>query len=75
MYSVLYLIFLLMQFLIINLRNINCKKATGLDNIPGHVIRSLRAELVRPITEIVNKSIDLCVFPNPWKSHSCHTVT
>ena len=27
------------------LRNINCKKATGLDNIPGHVIRSLGAEL------------------------------
>ena len=36
------------------LRNINCKKATGLDNIPGHVIRSLGAELERPITEIVS---------------------
>ena len=49
------------------IRDLNTRKATGADQIPPFFIKRLRLFLLEPITEIVNRSLDQCVFPKVWK--------
>ena len=50
------------------IKNLNTKKSTGADKIPPHFIKLFGLFIAKPITVIINKSIDLCVVPSVWKS-------
>ena len=49
------------------LQQLDSSKATGLDGI-GTKYLSTRANVInKPLTNIINKSIHLGIFPDPWK--------
>ncbi|KAL7296879.1 hypothetical protein TKK_0010269 [Trichogramma kaykai] len=43
--------------------NVLCSKGTGIDNIPASILTSV----IRELTAVVNKSIELSYFPSSWK--------
>ena len=49
------------------LKNINPRKSTGFDNIPGKLIRLAHRELAVPITNLINVSMTQSVFPDIYK--------
>ena len=50
-----------------NIKNINPKKATGYDNIPGKMIKIAYRELSVPICNLMNTCIAMTTFPTPFK--------
>ncbi|KAL0146881.1 hypothetical protein M9458_057820, partial [Cirrhinus mrigala] len=52
------------------LTRINPRKAAGLDNIPGHVLRDCAAQLTDVLTDIFNTSLSQAVVPTCLKSTS-----
>ena len=50
-----------------NIKNINPKKATGYDNIPGKMIKIAYRELSVPICNLMNTCIAMRTFPTPFK--------
>ena len=49
------------------LKEINCKKATGLDKIPGKLLK-IAADVIAPsLTQIFNQSLSQGIFPSDWK--------
>ena len=50
-----------------NIKNINPKKATGYDNIPGKMIKMAYRELSVPICNLMNTCIAMTTFPTPFK--------
>ena len=55
-----------------NLKKINRKKATGLDEIPATVLKDCAKCLSQVITHIVNLSITTSTFPESWKGQDSH---
>ena len=51
----------------LHLKNINPRKSTGFDNIPGKLIRLAHQELAAPITKVINGSMTQNVFPDLFK--------
>ena len=49
------------------LKNINIRKATGFDNIPGKILRVASSELSSPMTRLFNISISSSSFPDIMK--------
>ncbi len=49
------------------LLKINVKKATGWDNIPPKILKIGANVLARPITFLINKSVDTNTFPDALK--------
>ena len=49
------------------LKNINPRKSTGYDNIPGKLVRVAHKELAAPIAKIINVSMTNNVFPDTLK--------
>ena len=49
------------------LRNINPRKATGYDHIPGKIVRIAHQELSFPITRLINTAITANAFPSNMK--------
>ena len=49
------------------LRNINPRKATGYDHIPGKIYRIAYQELSFPITRLINTAITANAFPSNMK--------
>ena len=49
------------------LRNINPRKATGYDHIPGKIVRIAHQELLFPITRLINTAITANAFPSNMK--------
>ena len=50
------------------LKGICSKKATGLDNLPAKFIRDAAEEIVKPITHIVNLSVNTSTVPDELKT-------
>ena len=50
------------------IKNINPRKATGYDNIPGKLIKIAHQELSIPLCNLINKSMKLRCFPGIMKS-------
>ena len=50
-----------------SIKNIDPKKATGYDNIPGKLIRIAYRELSVPICNLMNTCIAMRTFPTPFK--------
>ena len=42
-------------------------KAPGVDGIKGIMLRNVTANIVQPLTSIINRSMEQCRFPNIWK--------
>ena len=53
--------------IMMKLKSINVKKATGYDNIPGKLLRIANKELAFPITNLLNRCITENVFPSVMK--------
>ncbi len=49
------------------LRKINVKKATGLDGIPGKLLKMAAGILSPSLTQIFNKSLSKGIYPDDWK--------
>ena len=49
------------------LRNINVRKATGYDNIPGKLLRLAHSELALPLTNLINTCLIRSTFPGIMK--------
>ena len=49
------------------LRNINGRKATGYDNIPGKLLRLAHSELAFPLTNLINTCLTRNTFPDIMK--------
>ena len=49
------------------LRDINPRKATGYDHIPGKIVRIVHQELSFPITRLINTAITANAFPSDMK--------
>ena len=49
------------------LKNINARKATGYDNIPGKLLKLGSSELCLPIANLINTCISRNVFPENMK--------
>ena len=49
------------------LKNIDVKKSTGFDNIPPRIIKYSIDYLVPFLTSVINKCIDVCIFPSHLK--------
>ena len=49
------------------LRNINPRKATGYDHIPGKIVRIAHQELSFPVTRLINTAITANAFPSNIK--------
>ena len=49
------------------LRKINVNKATGLDGIPGKLLKMAASILSPSLTQIFNKSLFKDIYPNDWK--------
>ena len=52
---------------IIMLNNLNTDKATGSDNISGHMLKATARSLAPSLTQLFNLSISLGTFPTMWK--------
>ena len=46
---------------------LNIKKATGYDNIPAKLIKAASKPLASILTELINKSLEMSIFPNELK--------
>ena len=55
------------QTVLLMLKTFNPRKATGFDNIPCKILRLAHRELSRPLTYIINSSIQQNVFPDVLK--------
>ena len=55
------------QEIIIHMKQLNIKKATGYDNIPGKIIRLTQRELSVPFANLINISLSQSVFPDAMK--------
>ena len=49
------------------LRDINIRKATGYDNIPGRLLRIAHSELSQPLCNVINDSLSQNCFPSNMK--------
>src|SRR6185436_6584717 len=60
--------FVLDENLIFNeLRNVDCNKASGPDNISNVLIKNCALGLLKPLSIIYQKSLDMGTFPTCWK--------
>ena len=53
--------------IMLKLKRVNPRKATGYDNIPGKLIRLAHRELSFPISNLINAGLSQCHFPNSLK--------
>ncbi len=49
------------------INNLNVEKATGFDMIPAVVIKNFSTFIVKPISVIINRSLDSGIVPDIWK--------
>ena len=49
------------------LKNLSKSKATGLDKISASLLQSIGIHIVLPLCNIINCSIDQCIYPTLWK--------
>ena len=49
------------------LKTINIRKATGEDTIPPKLVKLAADNLAKPLTDVINLSIETCVFPDKAK--------
>ena len=49
------------------LKNLKRKKATGLDNLPPGLLKDAARVIAKPLTFIINLSLQTGVIPTDWK--------
>ena len=49
------------------LKNLKRKKATGLDNLPPGLLKDAAGVIAKPLTFIINLSLETGVVPTEWK--------
>ena len=49
------------------LRRLETSKASGLDNIPPHLLKDDAEVISKPLTQIINASLSQGVVPQEWK--------
>ena len=49
------------------LKNLDIKKSTGPDGIPGRILEELKEEIISPLHLIFNKSLNEGEVPSDWK--------
>ena len=55
------------QFILNNLHKIDVKKAAGLDNIPPRLLKDSANVIARPLTKIINVSLEQGTVPDDFK--------
>jgi hypothetical protein len=50
------------------LKSINASKSSGIDEIPPKLITDGAEELSTPLTTLINRSLQECIFPSPEKT-------
>ena len=55
------------QFILNNLHKIDVKKAAGLDNIPPRLLNDSANVIARPLTKIINVSLEQGTMPDDFK--------